>query len=357
MEEKKRIGIVTMPVRCNYGGALQSYALQYFLRSKGYDPIVIDCRRRATAASACHQWIERNVLYRHFTAFARQYMHRTPRLTDDAKLRAAADECAAVIAGSDQVWRLSMIQGVERHYFLDFVPDAVRRIAYAASFGTDDLEPCDTTLQADLQRLVKRFYAISVREDKGIEICRRHWNAEACRVLDPTLLAGREAFDPIARQARPSQGELFYFFLGDRSSETAHLQQAAARAGKRAFTVNAGRTLRISKFAFAFYPPVESWVRAFADAEAVVTDSFHGVCFALLYGKPFYVVGNTAGGTSRIRSLLAMTGTEQRYITDIASYKDYKQFAAPTIDYTTVWQRLAEEREKSEQFLLNTLPR
>ena len=153
MEEKKRIGIVTMPVRCNYGGALQTTALRHLLRGKGYDPHVIECRPRATGAAACPHRVERNVLYRHFTAFARQYMHRTPRLTDDAKLRAAAEECAAVIAGSDQVWRLSMIQGVERHYFLDFVPDAVRRIAYAASFGTDDLEPCDTTLQADLQRL------------------------------------------------------------------------------------------------------------------------------------------------------------------------------------------------------------
>lgn len=356
MEEKKRIGIVTMPVRCNYGGALQSYALQYFLRNKGYDPVVIDCRRRASAASTCHQWIERNILYRHFTAFARQYMHRTGRLTDDAALRSAAEKCAAVITGSDQVWRLSMIQGVERHYFLDFVPDAVRRIAYAASFGTDDLEPCDTTLQTDLRRLVKRFYAISVREDEGIEICRRHWNAEACRVLDPTLLAGREAFDPIAQQAPPSQGELFYFFLGDRHTETAHLQQIAAQAGKRAFTVNAGRTLRISKFAFAFYPPVEAWVRAFADAEAVVTDSFHGVCFALLYGKPFYVTGNRSGGTSRIRSLLTMSGTEERYVPAITDCSDYRQLTAPTIDYTEVWQRLANEREKSEQFLLNTLP-
>lgn len=356
MEEKKRIGIVTMPVRCNYGGALQSYALQYFLRNKGYDPVVIDCRRRASAASTCHQWIERNILYRHFTAFARQYMHRTGRLTDDAALRSAAEKCAAVITGSDQVWRLSMIQGVERHYFLDFVPDTVRRIAYAASFGTDDLEPCDTSLQTDLQRLVKRFYAISVREDEGIEICRRHWNAEACRVLDPTLLAGREAFDPIAQQAPQPQGELFYFFLGNRHAETAHLQQIAAQAGKRAFTVNAGRTLRISKFAFAFYPPVEAWVRAFADAEAVVTDSFHGVCFALLYGKPFYVTGNRSGGTSRIRSLLTMSGTEERYVPAITDCRDYRQLTAPTIDYTEIWQRLANEREKSEQFLLNTLP-
>lgn len=356
MEEKKRIGIVTMPVRCNYGGALQSYALQYFLRKRGYDPVVIDCRRPASVASACHQWIERNILYRHFTAFARQYMHRTGRLTDEAALRAAAKECAAVITGSDQVWRLSMIQGVERHYFLDFVPDTVRRIAYAASFGTDDLEPCDAALQADLQQLIQRFYAISVREEEGIEICRRHWNAKACRVLDPTLLAGREAFDTIAQQAPPSPGELFYFFLGNRHAEIAHLQQIAAKANKRAFTVNAGHTLRVSKFAFAFYPPVESWVRAFADADAIVTDSFHGVCFALLYGKPFYVIGNVAGGTSRIRSMLAMTGTEERYIPNIAVCNNYEQLTAPSIEYATVWQRLAIEREKSEQFLLNALP-
>ncbi len=345
-----------MPVRCNYGGALQSYALQYFLRDKGYEPLVIDCRRHSSSASLCHQWVERNILYRHFTTFAKRYIHRTGRLTDESELRAAAEECAAVITGSDQVWRLSMIQGVERHYFLDFVPDTIRRIAYAASFGTDDLEPCDATLQADLQRLIKKFYAISVREEEGIEICRRHWGVKACRVLDPTLLAGREAFDPIAQQAPASQGELFYFFLGHHDADVAHLQQIASQAGKRAFTVNAGRTLQVSKFAFAFYPPVETWIRAFADAEAVVTDSFHGVCFALLYGKPFFVTSNVSGGTSRIRSLLTMSGTTERYIHDITIYKDYKQFTAPSIDYTTVWKRLAEERKKSEQFLLNALP-
>lgn len=156
-----------MPVRCNYGGALQSYALQYFLRDKGYEPLVIDCRRHSSSASLCHQWVERNILYRHFTTFAKRYIHRTGRLTDESELRAAAEECAAVITGSDQVWRLSMIQGVERHYFLDFVPDTIRRIAYAASFGTDDLEPCDATLQADLQRLIKNSTPYRYEKKKG----------------------------------------------------------------------------------------------------------------------------------------------------------------------------------------------
>lgn len=350
-----KIGILTHPVRCNYGGALQAYALQSYLQGKGYDVVIIDLHRPARLMSRLHHWVERNIFHRRFTQFAHRNMCRTPRVTTDAALRAVAAGCDAVIVGSDQVWRLTMVHGLERHYFLDFVPENSRRIAYAASFGLSDLEPCDEALYRDIKTLVAQFSAVSVREASGVDICRKHWNVDARQVLDPTLLAGREAFESLADRNSKRLGELFYYFLGNRGAEVAHLYRLAHGVGKRAFTVNAGRTLRVSKFAFAFYPAVERWIDAFRRAEVVVTDSFHGVCFSLLFNKPFYVVGNKSGGVSRIESILNLFGLQERFVTSLNDIKSYDQLAAQNIDYTHINNRLAELRVDSEDFILKAL--
>ena len=352
-----KIGILTHPVRCNYGGALQAYALQQYLQRRGYEAVIIDCHRKASVLSQLHHMVERNIFHRHFTRFATQYMCRTPRVVSDAHLQQVAADLDAVIVGSDQVWRLSMVRGVERHYFLDFAPQGARRIAYAASFGLSDLEPCEAQLYEDIKQLVSQFTAVSVREKDGVDICRKHWDIAATQVLDPTLLAGREVFDPLAAQAAPSAGTLFYYFLGNRSADVAQLQQIATAAGKRAFTVNAGKALRVSKFTFAFYPAVEKWVRAFRDADCVVTDSFHGVCFALLYRKPFYVLGHNQGGVSRITSILDMLGLRERYVQSLEALPTYDSYAAPTIDYDTIYSRLEALRNDSELFINNALKR
>lgn len=357
MEKKVKIGILTHPVRCNYGGALQAYALQQFLQGRGYDVVIIDCHRKASVMSQLHHMIERNIFHRHFTRFAMRNMRRTHRVVSDVQLQGAVADCDAVIVGSDQVWRLSMVRGMERHYFLDFAPQGARRIAYAASFGLSDLEPCEEQLYNDIKQLVSQFTAISVREAEGVDICRKHWGVEATQVLDPTLLVGREVFDRLTSRTKPSAGSLFYYFLGNRGADVAMLHRVAAGAGKKAFTVNAGRALRISKFVFAFYPAVEQWVRAFYDAECVVTDSFHGVCFALLYGKPFYVLGNKQGGMSRINSILNMLGLGDRLIETLDTLTTYDSFIASTIDYNNVHARLEAMREQSQLFLINALKR
>lgn len=350
-----KIAILTHPVRCNYGGALQAYALQSYLQGKGHEVVIVDLHRPAPLLSRLHHWVERNIFHRRFTRFALRYMRRTPRITADAPLQAAVAGCDAVIVGSDQVWRLSMVHSMERHYFLDFAPESCRRIAYAASFGLSDLEPCDETLYNDIKKLVSQFTAVSVREADGVDICRRHWNIGAQQVLDPTLLAGREVFEPLANDVKGRKGEVFYYFLGNRGADVAHLHRLAHGAGKRAFTINAGRTLRISKFAFAFYPSPERWVAAFRNAEVVVTDSFHGVCFALLFNKPFYVVGNKSGGLSRIESILNLFGLKGRFVASLNDVKSYRQLTAADIDYTQVNHILAELRNQSETFLLNAL--
>lgn len=350
-----KIGILTHPVRCNYGGALQAYALQCRLKEMGYETEIIDLHRPTPLLSRTHHWVERNVFHRRFTRFARQYMQRTPRIRKQSDLQRITTEYDAVIVGSDQVWRLSMVHGLERNYFLDFTPDKCRRVAYAASFGLSDLESCNETLYNDIKALVSRFDAVSVREVDGVEICRRHWNIKATQVLDPTLLAGRNIFDALANRANPSRGTLFYYFLGDKGAEVAQLHRLAHVANRKTFTVNAGRTLRISKFAFAFYPPVEQWVRAFRDAEIVITDSFHGVCFALLYNKPFYVISNRSGGVSRITSLLHLLGLDNRFVNTLDTFKTFEQLMAHSIDFTPVNDRLARLRADSENFLFNAL--
>ena len=352
-----KIGILTHPVRCNYGGVLQAYAIQYFLQSKGYESEIIDLHRPDRFLSRMHHWVERNIFHRNFTQFAHQKMLRTSPITTQEALKQVAARYFAIVVGSDQVWRFSMVHGLERNYFLDFAPNTCRRIAYAASFGLSDLELCNESLYDDIKALVLQFDAISVRESDGVDICERHWRVKAIQVLDPTLLIGKNIFKKLADTAKPSKGDLFYYFLGKRDEEVLQLCSLAQKIGKKAFTVNAGRSLRIFKFTFAFYPGIEQWIRAFDDAEVIITDSFHGVCFSLLFNKPFYVIGNKLGGVSRINSILHLFGLNNRFINSLDGFKTFEQLANRNIDYTKINNRLAQLQVDSENFLLKALGR
>ena len=137
----------------------------------------------------------------------------SPILDSKAKLFDVIDSLDAVIVGSDQVWRLSMVKGMETEYFLDFATPQCKKIAYAASFGTDRPE-CDSTLQQRITKLLQQFTAVSVREQEGVAICKEYFETETVQTVDPTLLVSASTYLPLIQPLKPRQGELFYYLLG-----------------------------------------------------------------------------------------------------------------------------------------------
>ena len=209
--------------------------------------------------------------------------------------------------------------------FLSFIfgLDDIKRISYAASFGSDKWE-YDDVLTADCAKYAQEFDAISVREDSGVNLCKHNLGVEAKHVLDPTMLLDKEDYIALvkAENEEESCGNLYYYFLDPSDEKKNALKTIAARTGLKPFSVipkynSDHRTKENVKNEIedCVYPSVTKWLRAFMDTEMVVVDSFHGMVFSIIFNKPFWVLGNPKRGMSRFLSLLKIFHLENRLVT------------------------------------------
>ena len=224
----------------------------------------------------------------------------------------------AFIVGSDQVWRPKYSSCLSS-YFLDFTKDQdCKRISYAASFGVSDWEL--TKKQTILcQRLIKQFDLVSVREDSAVSLCKSHFDVDAIHVLDPTLLLDQEDYISLVEQEQEpvSSGNLMAYILDSNDDKLLILDRVAKACGLDSFEVMPQRAFSNSKKSqlhLCSYPAVTKWLRGFMDAEYVVTDSFHGSAFAIIFNKPFIAIGNKKRGLTRFDSLLRFFSLEDRLV-------------------------------------------
>ncbi len=359
-----KIGILTLPLHTNYGGILQAYALQTVLERIGHEVVVIDTPNVKSAPSLftlAKRLVKRLLGYRvgvfsewkhnrvypiisqHTQPFVDKYIHRRV-VNSPNELR--ANEFDAIIVGSDQVWRPKYYGKIEDAYLAFAKGWHIKRIAYAASFGTDDWEytPEQTKTCGELLRM---FDAVSVREASGVQLCKEHFGVEAQHVLDPTMLLAKEDYIRLVETADvpKSKGTLLNYILDDSPEKRALIEWVAKEKGLVPFRVNSRIEDHAAPLEERIQPPVEQWLRGFYDAEFVVTDSFHACVFSILFGKPFVVVGNKERGMARFESLLKMFGLEDRLV---SSVEDYNHIGDMMCNQAT----LQERRELSSHYLL-----
>ncbi len=371
-----KIGIITLAPRENYGGTLQAYALQTVLERMDHETFILDSKRKHS-----HPWLlpllyckrflnyyilrkpkapkvlwekEQSIIRQHFNSFITRHLHfRYIRTTDSLK----PDDFEAYVVGSDQVWRPRYAKAIINKkkiapFYLDFAEHwDVKRIAYAVSFGTETWEytPAETLRCA---RLAKLFDAISVREASAVELCRKYLGVQATHLLDPTMLLTTDDYKALwkATETPPSDGSLFYYILDENEEKKALVRRIAEETGTKPFSVNMSRYSRTVPAYERIKSSPEQWLRSIHDANFVVTDSFHGCVFSILFGKQFIVYGNEARGMSRFQSLLTLFGIEDRLIYSLSQYRPL-----PPIDYTQVHKRLAQMRQLSMGFLRENL--
>ena len=265
-----------------------------------------------TVLQHTHRFVRKNI-----SVFPQKAMKKA-----DFKAILDKENFDAFVVGSDQVWRPSYNPFLES-MFLDFCEDKdVKRIAYAASFGTSSWE-FTPSLTDTCARLAKKFDLITVREKSGVNLCKEHLGVHAMQVLDPTMLLNKEDYIRLveAEQDSESAGNLFYYILDPSTSKKALIEKMAIEHGLKPFTVMPkcqaeNRTKRDVKKRIedCVFPSVTSWLRSFMDAKMVVVDSFHGAVFSLIFNKPFWVIGNNERGNARFESLLETFGLEDRMI-------------------------------------------
>lgn len=383
-----KIGILTQPLNNNYGGLLQNYALQQVLIRAGYEVETLDQQSRRVGW--LHAKLYRIKLRLLHIVFPHKYKkpHYVPTKTEMATIRrntsrfietcinrsssihseddfvfvAKSKQYDAYVVGSDQCWRPRYNQFLSS-MFLDFDQRPnVKRIAYAASFGTDqwELTPEQTAIAAPL---AQKFDLVTVREDSGVCLCKDYLNVNAFHVLDPTMLLAKENYIRLMEQEKEpkSTGNLFNYILDPDTKKSAFIQKVAEARGLKPFQVlpkcqTEVRTKEDVKkhIEDCVYPAVTAWLRAFIDAEMTIVDSFHGMVFSIIFNKPFWVIGNASRGMSRFTSLLKVFHLEDRLIgADNLDIVDINK----SIDWKKVNKILETKRSECISLLLNELKR
>lgn len=372
------IGIITLPLHENYGGIMQAYALQKVLEDMGHNTLIIDKNRIIelplftkyrhylikivkNIILAKHNTIKWDKEYnkkieirRKYTyPFIKKYIKRIELKETYSTLK--REDFDTLIVGSDQVWRpmFFYLEPLE-NAFLSFAQDwDIKRISYAASFGTDEWEYTpEQTEKCGV--LLQRFDAVSVRESSAVSLCKEHFGVDAYHVLDPTMLLDADDYISLFQTAETpvSEGELMCYILDNSEQKSALIRRVVDTSNLTPFTVESDHGEFDKSSVDEVQPPVEKWLRGFYDAKYVITDSFHACVFSILFMKPFIVYGNKYRGMARFQSLLTMFGLQDRLVT---TPDEALAIINNPIDWTAVHTRLSEWREKSRDFLYGAL--
>lgn len=376
-----KIGILTLPLNSNYGGVLQAYALQTVLKRMGHDVLEVELKKNLRwqypplwkmPLSFGKRFLFKYIVRRKNQKILLERYERKiyPLLVHDIfdfiskyinqfkvdKFIDCKGKFDVWICGSDQIWRYKyypFFEGDIANVYLKFLcDDSCKRIAYAASFGTDNWEyPAKET--AECKNWIQKFDAVSVREETGVKLCSTYYDIKAKHVLDPTMLLSKDDYvDLIEKSDVPkSKGNLFCYILDNTDEKMNVVKNIEKQRHLSSFFMNGDCGNWTEDLEKRIQPPVESWLRAFYDSEFIVTDSFHACVFSILFHKQFLVIGNKERGLARIYSLLSMFGLEDRLTSDTGL--DINRMK--TIDYDRVDEILAKHREESRTFLIQAL--
>lgn len=349
------INILTQPLFCNYGGILQNYALQEVLRCMGHEPLTINIPKGAAVkgnaamdfARACRNFYHKTigrysapylspyklaVKERELSVpqreFIKKHINKVDAIAPYTAQTASEHPADAWIVGSDQVWRPWCSPYIANCFF-DFVDDRTPKIAYGASFGTDQWE-IDPDTTAVVAGLAKRFKAISVREASGIKLCKEHLGVEATHVLDPTMLLSAKDYLMLTADNDHPEGEYIATYILDPDPGKAQAAKVAAKG--LALPLKAVGRMHRERF-----DSIESWLATIAHAEYIITDSFHGTAFSIIFNRPVMVLGNSLRGNTRIASLVEMLQLEQSpdgfYRPDVLSANQMKLMRTKSLKF------------------------
>lgn len=358
-----KIGIVTQPLSRNYGGILQNYALQQTLIKLGHTPYTFDLGKYTwkdwgvtTIKSIIKKLIgrpyyfpetpyKRNKSEEILRNFVKQHINLiSPRDYRPNPNKIKEYNLEALIVGSDQVWRPKYNFCIES-MFLAFTQGInIKRLAYAASFGTDEWEYTPKQTIA-CKSLAQKFEAISVREKSGVGLCKDFLGVDATHLVDPTLLLTKEEYKKVLTHIPESESQyLFAYILDPTEEKIGFIKKYATLLGIEYIIKGADKQISAND-------SIERWLAHFRDAKYIITDSYHGSIFSIIFNKPFIAVGNEARGMSRFNSLLSRFGLEDRLI-DIS-----KEHKIPTsnIDWTAINTNVEASRTTAISFLTNNL--
>lgn len=371
-----KIGILTLPFNNNYGGYLQSIALYQSLVDYGHDVEVINRRRNKISIVEQFRFFCGGLRRRIFGSSKQPLFIETERIfkkrgknmlplvfncikltkpiySSDQLHRWCADRYDIIIVGSDQVWRPDNVPNIEDYFFSGF-EDKVKKIVYAASFGNSDPKFTDVELN-HIRSIAPKINAVYLREESGLKVVEAlglNFMAPPKVVLDPTMLLPAEFYINLFERRCTSNDRNNYIFsyILDYSKEVresiVYINNMIKLPVIEALDSNKWKNFNY------IMPPIESWLSNIYYSKIVITDSFHGTVFSIIFNKPFIVFANKTRGIDRFETLLKHFDLLDRIAVDKESCGSV---LFKTIDWNRVNQRLANNRDESLSKLFDAI--
>lgn len=345
-----KIGIVTLPLHFNYGGILQAFALQKTIEDLGFKAFIITQKPQSIKQTLKYFLYKKSKVY----GFIKKNLTFLELHEPFRKHELATHHLEALVVGSDQVWRPCMGSNRENNvnrYFLKTVPNnCIKKIAYAASFGVNYWDFTESETKT-AQRLINEFSFVSIRESSGIKLCSKYLRSNnAIHVLDPTMLVETETYKKklVKTPFKTHRAHCFLYLLDYNNITNKHIVEALLPKNAELLTAKVERNI-IKKY-FRQKNTVEDWLSAIYYSDIMITDSFHGCVFSILFHKDFYVMSNRIGGNARIQSLLSLFKLDDRLID--STFMPQKK---TTINWNAVDMQLQKLRKASIAYLYKAL--
>lgn len=350
VNSKYDVGITGWWYNENYGGTLTYYALHQVLKKMGLSVLMI---------AKC-SW-DKNYQPKYDTVpyrFAMKNYYISKNYTPE-NISILNSHCKTFISGSDQLFNPTLWEYSGPQYFLNYVSAENNIISYASSFGNGFVD--NKNLKVDMAYWLNRFNAISVREDYGKDICKDVFNLDAEKVMDPVFLCDVEEYKKQAdKSGKVKDHNYLLNFILDPSAEK---RQAILNISEKLNLpyINLLNAMDFEKNIKALNLDntkanidIEEWLFYYINADFIITDSFHGTCFAIIFRKNFISLANYQRGEKRFVSLLSEVGLMDRLVYDIAEIEKRPELFRD-INYEKVYENMTPKIQASYQWLENAI--
>lgn len=334
-----KINLLTIHYGKCYGAVMQTYATCKLLEEAGHEVNVINlvhpkCRK------TYYNWRKLPDLLRefYFFLFKRKYFSSLTNKAysiRDIKL----PDADIVLVGSDQVWNKDITADFGKTFYLDFVSDKQKRIAFCSSFGKSEWSENEEYTN-ELKKEFNKFDAISIREKSGVRIMKDIFGLDSINLQDPTIGYGK--FKQLIYRDKPSN-TIFTFLLNTSSAARARAEYIANELGFPLYKNNVFNR-------YLFSGP-RHWLTNIYNAKYVITDSFHGLALSIIFHKQFFVFCADPKKFTRLKSLLELLGISNRYVESIEDFNNRKVELFSPIDYSSVDTILKDVRLKFQDFI------
>ena len=297
----------------NFGGCLTYFALERTIRKLGYSVLMI---QEAKGLPGRYIIPDDCIAMKH----ARQNYNCSPQL-DFSELHKFNDICDKFVIGGDQMWN-HRIHFVKEDCFLNFVRDDKIKISYSTSFGAADHHPPKEHLDK-VAPLLRRFDAISVREDYGVGIANRTYLAKARDIIDAVFLPDVNEYTDLISQADCELPDKYLaaFILNPSAEKRRQIEAIAKKMNLKILMLPDAAAGNHEQFKSTFEGlqmlsplSVANFIKAYYNASYIVTDSFHGTCMSYVFKKNFNVYYNEIRGADRFISLMKLLNLDCRRI-------------------------------------------